>query len=148
MEASGEANAEQLRYARGSNQAREQARAFIGKVLINRQTGVNAVVSGQSLKKMLSKSAVIKSTGQQAHHQAVANADRLFARASLRLTRQPNRPSDIGKIKHLHHFDSAMLFDGRVLRVKLLVKEWLDKRRSNTLYTLASVEVEKPSAIV
>jgi len=106
------------------------------------------VVSGQSLKKMLSRSAVIKSISQQAHHQAVANVDRLFGMAALRLKRRPNKPQDIGRVEWIYHFDAAMLFDGRSLRVKLLVKEFTARRTRNALYTLAAVQIEKPPAIV
>jgi len=56
--------ARHLRRARGSNQAKAAAKAFIGKLLTNRETGLTATVSGESLKKMLSKSAVIKSASQ------------------------------------------------------------------------------------
>jgi len=138
----------QLRYARGSNQAKAAAKDFIRKPITNRETGITAEVSGESLKKMLSKTAVIKSVSQQAHHQALANVDKLLALATLGLTRKPERKNDIGKISQLHHFDTPMPFDGKVLWVKILVKEMADIRFPNRLYTLSAVEInKKPSAI-
>jgi len=140
--------ASQLRYARGSNQAKAAAKDFIRKPITNRETGFGAEVSGESLKKMLSETAVIKSASQQAHHQAVANADKLFELATLGLTRDPERKDDIGKITQFHHFDAPMPFDGRVLWVKILVKEVTDRRFPNRLYTLSAVEIDKkPSAV-
>jgi len=38
-----------------------------------------------------------------------------------------------------------MPFDGEVLRVKMLVKEMIDKSFANPLYTLSAVKIERPS---
>jgi len=139
--------ASHLRRARGSDQARAAAKAFIGKSLTNRETGFSATVSGESFKKMLSKSAVKLSASQQAHHEAVANVDILFALATLGHSRDPHREGDIGVIARLHHFDVPMPFEGEVLWVKLLAKEMVNKRIPNPIYTLSVVEIKKkPSA--
>jgi len=137
--------ARHLRRARGSDQAKAAAKVFIGKPLTNRETGFSAKVSGESFKKMLSKSAVEKSLSQQAHHQAVANVDKLFALATRRRKRKATQERDIGRIGWLHHFDVPMPFEGEVLRVKILAKEMLDKHLANPLYTLSAVKIERPS---
>jgi len=137
--------ARQLRYARGSDQAKAAAKAFTGKPLINFETGFTAKVSGGSLKKMLSKSAAGKSVSQQAHHQAIANADKLFALATRRRMRKATQDRDIGRIEWLHHFDSPMPFEGEVVRVKILVKEMTDRSLADSLYTLSAVKLERPS---
>gem|GEM_PF-955573 len=136
-----------MRRARGSDQARAAAKDFIGKPLTNTETGIRAVVSGESLKKMLSESAVKKSVSQQAHHEAVGNADKLFEVATLGLSRPPHKEGDKGIVSQIHHFDAPMPFEGEVLWVKLLVKEMENKTFANPLYTVAAVEIEKPSAI-
>jgi len=128
-----------IRWARGSSQAQAKAKVFLRRPIRNAETGMVAVVSGESFKKMLSKSAVIQSTSQQAHHQAAANLDLLFALAVHRLKRPDKRGSP--DIKALHHFDAPMPFDGEVLRVKMLVKELTNPAQGNTLYTLAVVEI-------
>jgi len=92
-------------------QAKAAAKAFIGKPLMNRETGCSATVSGESFKKMLSKSSVKLSISQQAHHKAVANVDILFALATLGRSRDPHREGDIGVIERLHHFDTPMPFE-------------------------------------
>jgi len=131
-----------LRHARGSDQAKAAAKAFIGKPLTNAETGIRAVISKTSFGKILSKSAVDGSVSQQAHHQAAANADVLFEIAIHRLSR-PDRKGDIN-IKAVHHFDTLMPFDEQVLRVKLFVKEFTTPTHGNILYPLSAVEIEKP----
>jgi len=136
-----------LRRSRGSNQATTASTSFIGKLLANTETGITAVVSRNSFGKLLSKSAVKLSVSQQAHHEAVGNIDTLFALATLGLSRAPHRQGDIGKITKLHHFDVPMPFEGKVLWVKILVKEMTDKNLPNPLYNVSAIEVkEKPSA--
>jgi len=134
-----------LRYARGSDQAKAAAKAFIGKPLTNAETGIRAVISNGSLDKMLHESSWKKSTSRQAHSHAIANADTLFAFAIHRLSR-PDRKGSLS-IKTIHHFDAPMPFEGRVLMVKLLVKEMADKVLNNPLYTLAAVEIQQPSRL-
>jgi len=131
-----------LRYARGSDQAKAAAQAFIGKPLTNAETGIQAIVSKTSFGKILSKSAVDGSVSQQAHHQAAANLDILFELATCRLTRRDRKNTP--DIKALHHFDAPMPFDGRVLRVGMLVKELTNPNQQTTLYTLYAVEIRKP----
>jgi len=139
--------ASHLRYARGSDQAKAAAKHFIRQPLTNSETGIIAEVSGGCLGKMLSKIAVDSSISQQAHHQAIANVDKLFALATRRRKRKATQERDIGRIAWLHHFDVPMPFDGEVLRVKMLVKEMTDKRLPNPLYTLSAVAIKKPPSL-
>jgi len=133
------------RHARGSDQAKAAAKAFIGKPLTNAETGIQAVVSNGSLNKMLHESSWKNSTSRQTHSHAIANADTLFAFAIHRLSR-PDRKGSLS-IKTIHHFDAPMPFEGRVLMVKMLVKEMADKALNNPLYTLAVVEIQQPSRL-
>lgn len=67
-----------LRRVRGSDQARKAAGEFLNKPIVNAETGFTAVVTGQSLAKMMSSSAMGKSVSPQAHFQAVGNVDALL----------------------------------------------------------------------
>jgi len=137
--------ARMLHYARGSDQAQAAAKRFTGKPLTNAETGIRAVVSNGSLDKMLHESSWKKSTSRQAHSHAIANTDTLFAFATHRLSR-PDRKGSLS-IKTIHHFDAPMPFEGRVLMVKLLVKEMANKALNNPLYTLSAVEIQQPSRL-
>jgi len=135
-----------LRHARGSDQARTAAKVFIGKQLTNAETGIRAVVSNGSLDKMLHESSWKKSVSRQAHSQAIANVDTLFALATRRLSRADRKGAI--SIKAVHHFDAPMPFDGQVLQVKMLVKELADKNAPHhPLYTLSTVEIQQPSRL-
>ncbi len=135
-----------LRYARGSQMARNAAKGFVGRPLENRDSGVVATVSGNTLSKMLSKSSVDKSIAPQAHMQAVANLDTLFKHAVERLQRQ-DRTGGEG-IKSMRHFDVPMPFDGEMLRVKMLVKELAKEEQGNRIYTVQAVEIGKPGSLI
>jgi hypothetical protein len=70
-----------LRDVRGSDQAAEAAKEFIGKPLRNDDAGITATVSGESLSKMLHKSSWSNSFSSPAHMKAVGNLDKLFPMA-------------------------------------------------------------------
>jgi len=133
-----------MRYARGSTMARSAAAEFLNKPLHNRETGIVATVSGSSLGKMLSRSAVDQSISPQAHMQAVANLDRLFPVAIPRLTRS-DRNND-PTVKALHHFSVPMPFDSDVLHVKIMAKEFRQSGQGTRLYLVQAVEIVKPAS--
>jgi len=120
-------------------QAREVAKQnFIGKVLTNVATGMKAVASVRSLRKMLSKKAVDKSHSGKAQALAAANADVLFERSIFGWTK-PERDND-PNIKGVHRFFTTMEHEGKQLVVKLTVKETQNPKDNNTLYTIEAVE--------
>jgi hypothetical protein len=130
-----------LRQVRGSDQARAAAREFLNQPLHNREGGITATVSGETLGKMMSRSAVEDSVSSQAHLMAVANLDRLFPLALKRETRPDREGSPT--IEAIHHFEVPMLFDGDIRRVKMLVKEFSRAGQGARLYTVAAVEIEE-----
>jgi len=133
-----------MRYARGSDQAKAAAKEFIGVPLVNIDTGFTATVSGESLLKMLSKSAYERSVSVQAHMQAIANLDRLFQASAFRMSRDDRKGNE--NIKEIHHFDVPMKFDGEVLCVKIMAKEYTRKERGTRLYLVQAVEIGKPAS--
>lgn len=128
------------REARSFGEARAAAREFIGQDLRNAETGMVARVGRNNLDKMLSASAVKKSVSPAAHSQAVANVDRLFARATLGETHEDRR--DTGALEQIHRFFSPMSFDGKPLKVKLTVKEYREGATGNRIYTVEAMDVE------
>ncbi len=133
-----------LRSARGTKQAREAAKEFRNRPLKNYPSGITATVSGESLGKMLSYSAVTRSVSPQAHMQAVANLDKLFAHALPTLSRPDKKAT--GSIKSMHHFEVPMPFDDDILNVKILAKEFVDQKEGTRIYLVRTVEIEKPAS--
>jgi len=129
-----------LRTATNFLQARQAAKDFQGKELTNAATGMKAVVSRNSLDKMLSGKAVGKSETPATHAMAVANADTLFEHAVWGWSK-PDRADDLN-IQAIHRFFAPLDVGGRTKLVKLTVKE-TTLERSNALYTLEAVELNE-----
>jgi hypothetical protein len=104
-----------------------------------------AIVSRNSLDKMLSGKAVGKSVNPAVHSLAVANLDARFERSVLGWSK-PDRSSDTN-IKAVHRFFAQMIDQERMQLVKLTVKEF-EQAVAGALYTVEAVEFneEKPSA--
>ncbi len=119
-------------------EARQVARSFVNRPLTNQGDGRVATVSGASLDKMLSQSAVKKSAGTAAHAQAVANVDELYQRARLTESK-PDRAND-PNITGIHRYTTAILHDGRPLEVKITVKE-LTNPSGNRVYTIEALDL-------
>ncbi|EPD35129.1 hypothetical protein HMPREF9701_05508 [Delftia acidovorans CCUG 274B] len=130
-----------LRRATTFAEARLAAKAFQGKPLTNGQTGLQAVVSRNTLDKMLSGKAVAKSESASIQARAVANADRLFAAATYGWSK-PDRSGD-PNIVAIHRFFAPMEADGRSKLVKLTVKETASEGQANPLYTLEAVDLSE-----
>jgi hypothetical protein len=133
-----------MRYARGSDQAKAAAEAFLNKPLVNRDSGITATVSGGALGKMFSESSVPRSVSPQAHAQAVANLDKLFPMA-IKSQQREDRESD-PTIRAIHHFECPMPFDGEALMVKIMAKEYTYAKDGTRLYLVQAVEIEKPAS--
>jgi hypothetical protein len=130
-----------MRRATTFAEARLAAKAFQGKPLTNGQTGLQAVVSRNTLDKMLSGKAVTKSESASIQARAVANADRLFAAATYGWSK-PDRSGD-PNIVAIHRFFAPMEADGRSKLVKLTVKETASEGQANPLYTLEAVDLSE-----
>jgi hypothetical protein len=131
-----------MRRVRGSNQARAVRGGIVGKSLTNIETGIVATVSGESFDKMMSKSNVERSISSQAHMQALGNIDTLFRLATLEKTRPGKKEHDAEHINAIRHFVVPMPFDGNVLQVRILAKEFKQTAQGNRLYLVEAVEIE------
>ncbi len=138
---------QRLRRASTFSEARLAAGAFQGKEITNADTGFKAVVSRNSLDKMLSGKAALKSADSRAHAMAVANADKLFEAAILGWSK-PDTQGDGLNIVAVHRFFAPLEVDGKALMVKLTVKETARRDQPNPLYTVESVDLneEAPAA--
>ena len=122
------------------------AAEFVGKPLHNESTGLDAVVSKKTLGKMTSKSASEKSTSLADHALAIANVDKLFAHALLDETHVDKRgePTIVG----IHRYVAPMIgADGNVAAVKMTVKETRHPSQPNPLYSIETIDVEKPALL-
>jgi Inorganic Pyrophosphatase/ADP-Ribosyltransferase in polyvalent proteins/Large polyvalent protein associated domain 39/Large polyvalent protein-associated domain 3 len=126
--------------------ARKAAADFIGKPIENENGLVPATVSGKTLGKMLSKSAVEKSTSLADHVRAVANVDALYRIGVL----DESGPDARGEptIAAIHRVVAPMVgANGEVLAVKMTVKETTGANSPNPLYTVETLDVTKPALL-
>jgi antirestriction protein ArdC/phage/plasmid primase-like uncharacterized protein len=140
-------NAKVTREARTFAEAREYAKVFQGLTLKNRDSGIEAMVSRNSIDKMLSQSAVSKSESAASHALALANLDQLFER-SIQGWSKPDRGQDRNVVA-IHRFFAPFVHDDQGQIVKMTVKELSGNNRTNRLYTLETVELSErsPAAI-
>lgn len=114
---------------------------IVGGEFTNAATGIAAVLSRNSLRKMTSGSATRKSRTPQDHALAVANVDQLFQVALLNETR-PDARSDAPRF--IHRFVAPMIAaDGEVVAVKITVKQTEGANAPNVLYTVEAIEVDE-----
>ncbi|HHK5577016.1 TPA: DUF2213 domain-containing protein [Neisseria polysaccharea] len=131
------------RKASNFQQAREQAKAFQGKQLVNDSSGLTTVASRNSLDKMLSGKAVGKSSSPALHSLAVANADKLYESAVYGWSK-PDR-SDDPNITAIHRLFSVLDTDDGRYMAKLTVKETGRTDQNNKFYTIEAVELNEKS---
>ena len=141
------ANAEMDRDAATVEQARAAATQFVGQPLENLATGMQAAVSRNTLGKMTSASAQQKSTSAADHALAVANADKLFTHAMLDRSHSDARGEPT--IAAIHRYVAPMRTSaGRLVAVKMTVKETTGPSEPNPLYSIETLEIENPPSVL
>jgi len=133
---------QQLRPTYTFSEARTIARTFQGRTLTSGD-GITATVSRQSLDKMLSESAVSKSSTPHEHALAVANLDGLFADARVGEQR-PDRDAN-ANMGTVYRLFTAMRVGSQARMVKLTVKEYVNQEQGRRIYTVEAVNVEESS---
>jgi hypothetical protein len=130
-----------MRDVRGYSQVKAARDEILGKPLTNLATGMVATVSGGSLHKRLSSSAVLRSISPQAHMMALGNIDYLFQLAILEETRSGKKADDLGRVAAIWHFIVPMPFAGDLLQVRIMTKEFEDPAEGNRLYLIQAAEI-------
>lgn len=122
-------------------EARQAAEDFVGQPITNDNGLVPATVSNTTLGKMLSDSAVRKSTSLADHVRAVANLDTLYRTGMLDQTHADSRGEPT--IAAIHRVVAPMVgVNGEVLAVKMTVKETTHPGTPNPLYSVETLEVD------
>lgn len=136
-----------IKRIRGSSQLLAIKSSIIGKILKNEETGLEAIVSGESFRKIMSEVARKGSSSPQEHYQAIGNIDQLFPLATLKETRPGKKQNDENVIEAIHHFEVPMPFDDKITKVKIMVKSYLDKNQGSRIYLVNAVEAENAGVV-
>ena len=135
-----------IRSASSIGEARRVAlKEIVGRELDNDDTNMKASVSGNALGKMTNDKAIKKSSDIESHLFAVANLDHLFKNAKLLETHPDYEESP--NIANIHRLGAVILKEGEPIGVKITVKE-LNHPRENRIYSVQSIETEKPSGLL
>lgn len=131
------------RHAENLEEAAAAARSIAGKRLTNDLLGMDAFLSNKNIGKMVSASATRKSVDARVHAIAVANVDRLFSRAITEYTHK-DRDND-KNIKQIHRVFSPFVVGDNVFVAKLTVKELVQEKEGNRLYSVEALEIKEAS---
>lgn len=126
-------------------EAREAAGRFQGKPILNHASGQAAVVTRNTLDKMLSRSAVHKSESLSDHLLTVANLDHLFGRALLGWSKEDRNQDP--NITAVHRFFAPLLIGTKARLVKLTVKEFSIPDQGTKIYSVETLEVKEASPV-
>lgn len=131
------------RHAENLEEAAAATRAIAGKRLTNDLLGVDAFLSKKNIGKMVSASATRKSVDARVHALAVAYVDHLLSRAITEYTHK-DRDND-KNIKQIHRMFSPFVVGDNVYVAKLTVKELVQEKEGNRLYSVEALEIKEAS---
>jgi hypothetical protein len=103
-------------------------------------SGLTATISKNSVKEILSGKAVENSFERQAHMLAVANVDKLFSNAIEPWDFELNPEKSNEGMKAIRRLYAPMLYNDRIIPVKLTVKEIKNLNEGNRLYSLKAIK--------
>ena len=106
------------------------------------RSGIVVSLSGKSIEKIVSDQAIHKSFDVQAHWQAAANIDKLFSNAIEPWKFKLNPEKNNENLKDRRYLYTPMEYKGRILPVKLTVKEYKQEGVNNRLYSLEVIDVD------
>jgi len=114
---------------------------LIDKPLINK-AGLSATISGKSIKEILSGEAIRKSFNLKAHLKASVNIEKLFTNSIEKWEFDLNPNKDNDSLKERKYLFAPMEYEGRIVIVKLTVKEFKDTKTEKRIYTIEAVNVD------
>ena len=121
-------------------EARKILEGFVNKPMTSK-SGLSATISKKSIKEILSGEAAGKSFDPIAHLKAAGNVEKLYSNAieKWEFGLDPNKNND--SLKDRKYLYSPMEHKGRIVPVKLTVKEYKDIRTEKRLYSIEAIDV-------
>jgi hypothetical protein len=104
------------------------------------KSGLKAKISTKSIGKMVSSAAATKSFDAGAHFQAAANIDKIFTNAIEPWQFELNPVKNNDGLKARKYLYAPMEYDGRVIPIKITVKEYIEPTLENKLYSIEAID--------
>ena len=121
-----------------------EAREILGGIVdkpLTSKSGLSATISNNSIDEILNGEASKKSFDLKVHLKAAANIEKLYLNAieKWKFTLDPNKKNvSLRDRKYLY---SPMEHNGRIIPVKLTVKEFINKKDGTRLYSIEAIDV-------
>ena len=122
-------------------EARKILEGIVNKPLTSR-SGLSATLSKKSIKEILSGESVGKSFDLKSHIKAAANLEKLYANAIEKWEFGLNPKKNNEGLKDRRYLYALMEYAGRVLPVKITVKEYKDSAKGKRIYSIEAIDVE------
>jgi len=105
------------------------------------KTGFKARLSGKTIGKIVSNQAINTSFNSKAHYLAAANLDYLFINAIEPWKFELNPSKNNDGLKERHYLYSPLEYKGAIMLVKITVKEYINNRLENNLYSIEVIDI-------
>ena len=121
-------------------EVRKVLEGIVDKPLTSK-SGLSATISNNSIDEILSGEASKKSFDLKAHLKAAANAEKLYSNAieKWEFTLDPNKKN--ASLRDRKYLYSPMEHNGRIIPVKLTVKEFKNVKDGKRLYSIEAIDV-------
>ena len=106
------------------------------------KSGLTATITRNSIDKLLSGKSIEGSFEKQSHLTAAANLARLFSNAVEPWKFELNPEKTNAGIQAVRRLYAPMYFSGRIVPVKITVKEMKNPKDGNRIYTLRTIDVD------
>jgi len=121
-------------------QARDILSSLVGHPLTSR-SGLQAVISKNSIKKILSSKSVDDSYEFKAHLLAAGNLDKLYTNAIEPWSFQMNPDKNNDSLASVHRLFAPMRFKEQIVVVKITVKKMKNPKDGNRIYDIKALDV-------
>jgi hypothetical protein len=133
--------AKPIRMARNRWEVTQILKMITEKGILTSKSGLSARLPGKSIGKIVSSEAVNASFNKDVHYLAVANIDKLYSNAIEPWEFALNPQKNNGGLKNRRYLYAPLEFGGRAIVVKFTVKEYLDEKLANKLYSIEAINV-------
>jgi len=123
-------------------EAREILENIVDRLLTNSKLGLSATISKKSVKEILSGEAAGKSFDLKSHLKAAANVETLFSNSIQKWEFELDPGKNNASLQDRKYLYAPMEHNGRIVPVKLTVKEYKDIKTQMRLYSLEAINVD------
>jgi hypothetical protein len=106
------------------------------------KSGFEGVLSGKSIKEILSGQETKKSFDRKAHYLAAANIDKLFSNAIEPWTFDLDPRKNNAELKNRRYLYAPMEYNDKIIPVRFTTKEYKQKDDNKRIYSITAIDVK------